>query len=171
MAYSLAYHRNWRKSKGVLADKAYGTWVNMKGRCLNPNHRMYPLYGARGITVCEAWLSFDPFLAWCLSSGMAEGLVIDRIDNDKGYCPDNCRWVTEHQSLVNKRCGRADRKSPYKGVFFDKRYGTFYARIHVGEHRHHLGAFKDAGSAAHAYNVAARWVWGEFAFQNKIPGR
>lgn len=76
----------------------------MRQRCLNPNDRSFKNYGGRGITVCEEWSKdFGAFQDWANSSGYEPGLLLDREDNDKGYSPDNCRWVTRAVSNVNKR--------------------------------------------------------------------
>lgn len=81
----------------------YWCWKAIKQRCLNPKCSAYHNYGARGITVCDEWKTFEPFLEWCLSNGWKKGLDIDRIDNDKGYSPDNCRYVTRKQGTNNRR--------------------------------------------------------------------
>jgi hypothetical protein len=79
----------------------YTCWGNMRARCHNPKNKRFADYGAVGIVVCERWRnSFAAFLA-----DMGEqphGMQIDRIDNDKGYEPGNCRWVTPKQNMANR---------------------------------------------------------------------
>lgn len=72
-------------------------------RCTNPNHIAYKKYGGRGITVCQEWIdSPQAFVDWALANGFSPELQIDRIDNDKGYSPDNCRWVTARENIRNR---------------------------------------------------------------------
>lgn len=75
---------------------------NMIQRCTNPNSTYFPRYGGRGITVCHEWRTRNNFKKWALSHGYRNDLTIDRIDNNKGYSPDNCRWVTPSQNCCNR---------------------------------------------------------------------
>lgn len=81
-------------------DRTYKTWATMKSRCSNEKLSHYKHYGGRGITVCQAWKdSFEAFLA-----DMGErplGKSLDRIDNDKGYYKDNCRWASKEEQQRN----------------------------------------------------------------------
>ena len=92
------------KNKSPHYERIKRIWKNMKNRCGNPNATSYEIYGGRGITVCEEWEnSFMSFYEWALNNGYEETLSIDRIDNDKGYCPYNCRWATAKEQRANQR--------------------------------------------------------------------
>lgn len=80
---------------------------NMKQRCYNSNRKDYYLYGGRGITVCDLWLTDSPsFFSWAENNGYNDDLQLDRIDNSLGYSPDNCRWVTPKEQASNRRMKR-----------------------------------------------------------------
>ena len=69
-------------------------WYQMKDRCENPKNVSYKYYGEKGIRVCDEWQDFSKFEKWW-SENVGEGKQeIDRIDSEKGYCPENCRIVT-----------------------------------------------------------------------------
>lgn len=81
--------------------RTYQSWVDMRKRCFRKNHKDYPRYGGRGITVCERWLSFEGFLA---DMGEAPaGLTLERKDSDGNYEPGNCKWATWAEQRLNRR--------------------------------------------------------------------
>ena len=93
-----------RTTHGLRNHKLYGVWRSMKERCTLETHKYYKDYGGRGIKVCKLWMNdFQSFYVWAMSNGYKEGLTIDRIDNNKGYEPSNCRWVTMAIQNKNKR--------------------------------------------------------------------
>ena len=89
---------------GLSKTRLHKIWRGMKDRCFNPKNPSYPYYGNRKITVCDEWKQdFKSFYNWAMSNGYADNLSIDRIDSNKGYSPDNCRWTTIAIQNRNKR--------------------------------------------------------------------
>ena len=92
---------------GHRNERIYKTWHGIKARCCNPSSDNYNNYGLRGITVCDEWKNnFQNFYDWAVKNGYRDDLSIDRIDNDKGYFPENCRWETSKGQQRNKRNNR-----------------------------------------------------------------
>ena len=84
-------------------SKLHNTYIGMTQRCWDANAVNYPIYGGRGITICKSWYNFDNFARWALENGFIEGLQIDRIDNNAGYSPSNCRFVDRIVNMNNTR--------------------------------------------------------------------
>lgn len=90
----------------------YQSWRAMKARCLRPQSRDYPRYGGRGIGIDARWLGREGFVNFLADMGpRPEGLTIDRIDNDQGYGPGNCRWSTSAEQRHNRPQPRGWRQS------------------------------------------------------------
>lgn len=88
----------------MTKTRLYGIYKNMLSRCYREKDIHYPSYGARGITVCEEWKNDkECFFEWAMNNGYADNLTIERKDNDKGYSPNNCTWVTKEMQYKNKR--------------------------------------------------------------------
>lgn len=81
----------------------YYIWHNIKNRCNNKKLQSYKNYGGRGIFICESWLNPKTFIDWCINNGWEKGLEIDRINNNDGYYPENCRFVTASENQFNTR--------------------------------------------------------------------
>lgn len=91
------------RTHGLSHTPLFRRWSAMRERCANPKNQQFKSYGGRGIKVCPEWDCFETFAKWALLHGYDERLELDRIDNDKGYCPDNCRYVTRQQNSLNMR--------------------------------------------------------------------
>ena len=121
-------------------SRLYQIWSSMRQRCQNSAHKGYDQYGARGVRVCDEWQDFAVFREWAIENGYDENApkwvcTLDRIDNNKGYSPDNCRWVDMETQNNNKR---NNHQINYHGVPCSLRklseitgikYQTLYARM------------------------------------------
>lgn len=110
--------------KNYQRNKLNNVYWKMKERCYNPKSLSYINYGAVGITMCDEWKnSYNEFKTWAENNGYKEDimpngrnrLTLDRIDNSKGYCPSNCRWVTQKDQQNNRRNNRNTKLEELKG--------------------------------------------------------
>ena len=91
---------------GETTTRLYQIWENMRQRCFNLKYNRYSDYGGRGISMCKSWDDFLVFKKWALENGYLDTLTIDRMDNDRGYEPNNCRWITNLEQQSNTRKNR-----------------------------------------------------------------
>jgi len=102
-----AYMRNYY----LTNDRAYLKLClrRVVVRCTNPKDKEYHLYGGRDITVCRSWVKNpESFVEWAISVGWKRGLEIDRKNNERGYSPANCRWVTDKVNSRNRSNNKLD---------------------------------------------------------------
>lgn len=110
--------KTYNTKHGLTKHKRlYLVWKTMKKRCLNTSDEHYDRYGGRGITVCDEWLhNFQAFYDWAMTNGYDENApygqcTLDRIDNNMGYSPDNCRWVDMKTQSNNRSTNREVKES------------------------------------------------------------
>jgi hypothetical protein len=102
--YNLDSSRERATTHGLNRTPLHMMWKGMKSRCYNKNMQNYKHYGGRGITVCDEWRSnFKAFYDFAMANGWEKGLEVDRTNNDLGYSPENCRFVTHKVNCNNRR--------------------------------------------------------------------
>lgn len=124
--------------------RLYRVWAGVKNRCYNENASNYKYYGAKGITMCDEWKdSFESFRNWAIASGYNENArpqecTLDRIDNNSGYSPNNCRWANHQEQCNNQSSnkiiafnGESHSMSEWADVI-GMEYTTLRARIRRG---------------------------------------
>lgn len=88
-------------------NKLYDIWYGMVRRCHDPRRKDYPKYGGRGIKVCDEWKNdYAVFESWAIAHGYKDGMTLDRLCNNRGYSPNNCRWITNKQQSYNRKTNR-----------------------------------------------------------------
>lgn len=154
-----------RTKHGKNRTKVYVAWQGMKDRCFNANNIHYDRYGGRGITVSQDWLSFENFYR-DMGDPNTNKHELDRIDNEKGYCKENCRWTT--RSINNHNRGsEKNSTSEYKGVYKAKGKRAWVASCYSNGVLLR-SRYLNEKEAAIAYNVYSLFLFGEFAYQNKV---
>lgn len=136
----------------------YGIWSCIKTRCYNVNSQDFKNYGGRGITVCDEWK--NSFLAFYRDMGPrpSKDHSVDRIDNEKGYFKENCRWATKTEQARNRR-KRVDNKSGYTGVSWDNDSKKWIVRININKKCKNLGRFKTIEQAIEERKKAELKYW------------
>jgi hypothetical protein len=138
--------RRKRTKHGMSFHPLYWVWNGMWNRCARKNVPDYERYGGRGIIVCDEWNDPATFFRWAASAGYKKGLQIDRIDNSKGYHPENCRFVTSRTNNLNQRFFRVDNKTGYRGVH--AKGNRFCASAGYKGTNYHIGYYGSALAAA-----------------------
>lgn len=148
---------------GMKKTKLYQTWKAMKARCFS-NKKSKKHYSDRGIMVCKQWSSFLVFYK-DMGDKPNDKLSIDRIDNNKGYCPHNCRWATSKEQVNNrnvpKKRNTAGVKSKYPGVNIQTKSNTWYSQISINGKKKYLGSFKTEDEAFMAFCIEYELIHGK----------
>jgi hypothetical protein len=153
--------KDMNKIHGFVGSRFYYTWRNMIARCNSPQNKNYKLYGARGITVCNEWSDIATFVAWAEATHPnIEGYTLDRIDNDKGYSPENCRWADATTQCVNQRI-KKNNTSGYVGVAWNPNNKNWRAFIDLHKVRVNIGSFKQKEEAVQSRD--------KYIIENKLP--
>ena len=148
-------------SHGESNTTLYKIFTSMRARCNTPSASAYSEYGAKGISVCSDWDSFEVFKEWASSNGYKEGLSIDRKESNKGYFPENCRWVSRTIQSRNRHFSKAA-TSKYKGVSWNSQYSKWTAIVCVDYKNKFLGRF--------TFEIDAAKARDQFIIDNKLEG-
>lgn len=132
--------REANTTHNMSSTRQYVCWFHMISRCTNSTDTQWSNYGGRGITVCNKWLTFIGF--WDdMSETYSKNLELDRIDNNAGYCKENCRWTDRSEQNYNKRMSSSN-KTGKTGVSYCRRRCKYRAYITKDGKQMSLGYFK-----------------------------
>ena len=125
---------------GLHNNKFYKTWNDMIRRCTNQKATGYKDYGGRGITVCEEWLDIKNFVDWAERTyPNTKGVSLDRIDNGKGYSPENCRWADRTTQNINQRMQK-NNTSGFVGIYWHIRDKRWVVNIGINKKLINIGS-------------------------------
>lgn len=147
----------YSKSHGKSETKEYDCWVHIKDRCGNKNNKAYKDYGGRGVTVCNEWI--NDFNVFYLDMGNKPSLghSIERINNEKGYYKENCKWATRLEQSRNKRVSK-NSKSGVSGVRFES-WNKWCSYIGVDGKNIYLGSYERKEDAVNVRKEAELKYW------------
>ena len=117
-----------RFKHGGVGTRIYEIWHSMKKRT-NGTGNQYSRLVYKHVELCDDWSSFEVFRDWAMANGYSDGLSIDRIDNAKGYSPDNCRWATAAEQAQNRTTGRLNAEAV---IDIRRRYESGEAMTSIG---------------------------------------
>lgn len=120
--------------QGLSGTPLHSVWSNMRRRCADLTGQDAADYALRGITVCSEWEDFSAFRSWALSHNYAEGLQIDRRNNDGNYSPENCRFVSSTINAQNKRLIRKTNKTGFAGVSWHQQAKKYACSMRLKGH-------------------------------------
>lgn len=150
-------HIVMRKMHGLRHTPEFNVWAHMKQRCNNERNKAYKNYGGRGVKVCDRWNK--SFMAFYKDMGKRPDnkYTLERIDNDGDYTPDNCRWDTRKNQVINRRVN-GNNKTGVPGVM-PTESGKWRACIGNNYGQIRLGVFKNFKDVVRARKEAEELLW------------
>jgi hypothetical protein len=146
---------HFNTTHGMTYTATYTSWKSMKSRCKGQGEKQKREYKDKGIMFCKRWNNFNNFIS---DMGIKpDGMELDRIDNSKGYCKENCRWITKSHNISNKTFKR--KKGLPRGVHVSNK--KYQAMIKIDGKNKSLGVFTTPEKAHLAYINAYQNKYGE----------